>query len=421
VSDLVRGNVANLQSASQQYVNLPAGAGAAQTVSGWVKWNGGSSWQRIFDFGRSTSQFFFLTPSDGANLPQCAITPSATIYNQVIESPVAMPVGQWTHVAVVMDGREGILYLNGNAVAVNNSVNLLPSDIGSTNCNFGKSQFPADATFNGRLSALRLNSAVLPLTQIIAPLPVITLPATGSLFAGGSPINFAGTAADYSGAVLPASAFSWSGEFHSNGVSLAAFGPVSGVTNGAYLVPAIAATTTNIFYRVNLAVTDSRGYQQTVAADVAPQTSAWTFATVPAGLQIALDGAMLTTATSVVAVVGMNHLVTAPSPQNLSGTDYQFVVWSDGGAATHTISAPGTNSLLTASFLQPGIAIAAGAGTLNLSWPQWAGAMHLYVTTDLTPPISWTPVDAAPVFANGLVNFQVPATNAGAFYRLQLP
>src|SRR6185437_1809327 len=113
------------------------------------------------------------------------------VYVQTIESPITFPVGQWTHVAVVMDGNEGILYLNGQAVAVNNSVNLLPSDITPTNCYFGRSEFSADPYFNGRMSALRLNSSALSLAQMIAPQPVITLPATGSLFTGGEQLNFA--------------------------------------------------------------------------------------------------------------------------------------------------------------------------------------------------------------------------------------
>jgi hypothetical protein len=421
VSDLVRGNVLGLQPLTSQYVSLPAGAGAAQTVSGWVKWNGGNPWQRIFDFGQNIGDYFFLTTSDGAGLPQCAITPQSAVYVQALESPVAMPVGQWTHVAVAMDGREGILYLNGSAVAVNNSVNLLPSDLAPTNCNFGKSQFPADPTFNGRLSAMRLNSATVPLARIIAPLPAITQPAGGSLFAGGSPLNFAGTATDYSGVPLSTNAFAWAGEFHSNSVAYASFGPLMGVTNGAYLVPANAAIITNIFYRVNLVVTDTNGYQSAASADVGPQTSQLTFDTVPPGLQLTLDGQALATPASLAAVDGMNHSVVAPSPQAQSGTNYQFVVWSDGGSAAHTLAVPDTNANFTASYLQPVLGAGATAGGLSLSWPQWAGAMNLYSTTNLAPPIAWSPVAITQAIANGWLTVQLPATNGNVFYHLQLP
>jgi hypothetical protein len=421
VSDPVRGNVLNLAPASSQYVSLPAGASAVGTISGWVKWNGGASWQRIFDFGNNTSQFFFLTPSDAAKLPQCGITPSASVYTQTIESPVTLTVGQWTHVAVVMDGRQGILYLNGNAVAVNNSINLLPSDIGSTNCYFGRSEFSADPYFNGRLSAMRLNSYALSLSQITAPQPVIIQPADGSLFSGGQPLNFFGVATDYAGALLSSNAFSWTGEFHSNGLTYAAFGPLSGITNGTYIVPTDAATITNIFYRINLAVTDTNGHQQIVSRDISPQTSLLSFGTVPAGLQLSLDGQGLSTPATLAAVTGMSWLLSAPASENITGVIYPFVLWSDGGAMTHTILVPGTNATFTASYLPPSLGAAFGAGSINLSWPQWAAALKLYSATNLSPPVFWSPVATDPVISNGLFNIQLPSTNENLFYRLQSP
>lgn len=421
LSDPVRGNVLNLLPGAAQYVHLPAGVGAAQTVSGWVKWNGGGSWQRVFDFGRNTSQFFFFTPSDASNLPQCAITPNLAVYNQVIESPVPMPSNQWTHLAVVLDGRQGILYLNGNSVAVNNSVNLLPSDLASTNCNFGKSQFPADPYFNGRLSAIHLNSSALSLAQLVAPLPAITQPTNGSLFAGGQALGFAGAATDYAGAPLSSNAFAWSGEFHSNGLTFASFGPLSGVTNGAYIVPTNAAPITNVFYRLYLTVMDTNGNQQTTSQDIGPQTSQLTLQTVPPGLQLALDGQSFTTTTSLVAVVGMSRLLAAPSPQTQAGSNYQFVIWSDGGHSSHSVLVPSSNALFTASYVQPQLDLSYSAGDIRLAWPTWAGAMTLYAATNLTAPVVWSSVTDAPAISNGVYTLQVPATNGNLFYRLRSP
>ena len=421
VNDPVRGKVVNLLPLSAQYVNLPAGAGVAQTVSGWVKWSGGSSWQRIFDFGVNPNQFYYLTTSDNSNLLQCAITSDLSVYNQIIESPTPLPMNTWTHVAVVMDGREGILYVNGNAVAVNNSVNLLPSDIGSTNCNLGKSQFPADPYFNGRLSAMRLNSLPLSLAQIIAPLPAISAPTNGSLFAGGAPLDFAGTATDYSGTPLSSNAFAWSGELHSNEWIFAAFGPWLGITNGAYAVPTNATTSTNVFYRLYLTATDTNGNQQTVSEDIDPQTSQMTFSTVPVGLQVLLDGQSLVTTTTLVAVVGMSRQLAAPSPQTQAGSNYHFVVWSDGGAALHDIIVPATNALFTASYVQPSLGLNFSSNTISLTWPQWSGALKLYAATNLTPPTIWSLVTNTPASTNGLLSLELPAAYGSQFYRLQLP
>ena len=177
--DSSRGNVLNL-SGSSQYVVLPAGVASAQTISGWVKWRGGNAWQRIFDFGQDTQHLFFLTPRDGSGLLQCAITTDAPTYNQIMESPAGFPLNQWTYVSVVMNGCEGILYLNGTAVAVNSSVNLLPSDVLANHSYLGKSQFPADPYFNGQLDSLALSSVALPLEQILPGFLQTALTATPS-------------------------------------------------------------------------------------------------------------------------------------------------------------------------------------------------------------------------------------------------
>jgi hypothetical protein len=147
-------------------VNLPTGVGSAQTFAAWVNWRGGNAWQRILDFGRDTQDWVFLTPKDASGLMQCALTTQNSTYNNVLESPSAFPLNTWTHVGVVMDGRESILYLNGNAVAVNNSVNLLPTDVAANKTYFGRSQFGADPYLNGQLDSVYLNSSPLTSTQM---------------------------------------------------------------------------------------------------------------------------------------------------------------------------------------------------------------------------------------------------------------
>lgn len=156
VADPQRGPVLNLAGAGQ-YVALPPGAGLSQTVAGWVKWGGGAPWQRVFDFGRGTSSFFFLTPRHGGGRMQAAITAEANAYVHTIEAP-ALATNTWTHLAVSVNGLEAILFRDGQVVGVNNSINLLPSDLAADRIFFGDSQFPPDATLNGRLSSFFLSS-----------------------------------------------------------------------------------------------------------------------------------------------------------------------------------------------------------------------------------------------------------------------
>jgi hypothetical protein len=118
-------------------------------------------------------------------------------------------------------------------------------------------------------------------------------------------------------------------------------------------------------------------------------------------------------------IAGMNHVVAAPSPQSSGGTNYGFVLWSDGGGVSHSFLMPATNLALTASFVEPTLSSAPDSSGLNLSWPQWSGSLGLYTTTNLSPPATWTPVTNSPAAFNGMLNVTVPTSNAAQFYRLQ--
>lgn len=419
-TDATRGRVLQL-SGSSQYVSLPSGAGAAQTFAGWVKWNGGASWQRIFDFGVDTRQWFMLTPRNADGEMEVAISTDRPSYVQVIQSPVSLETGVWTHVAVVLDGRQGILYTNGYPAAINYSVNLLPSDIPATRNYFGRSQFSGDAYFNGRLDSIRLDSRGLSPAELFAPAPVIAQPALGTLYSGGQAVSYRGSATDYSDASLGSGAFVWSGQFFHDGQSNSVFGPVSGSTNGSFQVAATGPTTTNAFYRLKLQVTDDRGLQRSVSTDLLPRIIQLGLETVPTGLQVNLDGQPLTAPASVSAVAGLVRTLAAPSPQTFAGSNYNFVLWSDGGAPTHTITAPLSDATYTASFVLPSLGMAGSGTNLVLTWPSWAGSLNLWSATNLTPPVDWTLVPNTPVVSNGLNTILISRTNDGSYYRLSSP
>jgi Concanavalin A-like lectin/glucanases superfamily len=60
------------------------------------------------------------------------------------------------------------MFVNGQAVAVDASVNLLPSDVmGSANY-LGRSQFSTDPYFSGQMDSVQISSQTLPVEQITA-------------------------------------------------------------------------------------------------------------------------------------------------------------------------------------------------------------------------------------------------------------
>jgi glucose/arabinose dehydrogenase len=194
------------------------------------------------------------------------------------------------------------------------------------------------------------NGATMTVLPGLAPVAGISTPAAGTTFAGGQTISYSGTGTDPEDGTLPASAFEWEVVLHHDTHTHPFAAPTSGSTIGSFAVPTTGHTEDNIWYRIHLTVTDSDGLSHSVFRDVVPRKSTLTFTTSPSGLQILLDGQPVTTPISVVGVEGIERTLGVVSPQNKGGVDYFFASWSDGGAATHDISTPVSDTTYTATF-----------------------------------------------------------------------
>ena len=140
---------------TSQYAMLPAGLFASVTnftIAVWVNWDGGSAWQRIFDFGNDTTQYMFLTPSSGSGTLRFAVTTNGGGFEEILQTS-PLPVGQWQHVAITRNGNSAKLYTNG-VLAASGSVDIPPANFNPVLNYLGDSQYPADPLFNGRLDEL---------------------------------------------------------------------------------------------------------------------------------------------------------------------------------------------------------------------------------------------------------------------------
>lgn len=186
-----------------RHVQLPpdVAGGSAFTFAAWVYWDGGANWQRIFDFGRDTSRYMFLTPSSGSGTLRFAIRNGGT--EQIVQTATALPAGQWSHVAVTLSGGAARIFLNGTQVA-SGTVSITPAQLGADLNYFGKSQFSADPLFSGLLDDVRISDTALSAVQIQALQATNTPPQftasviTGTAGVQGQPYSasVAGTATD---------------------------------------------------------------------------------------------------------------------------------------------------------------------------------------------------------------------------------
>ena len=164
-NDVARGNILGLDGVSN-YVSLPLSVGNASTFAGWVKWSGGAAWQRIFDFGANTTNYFFLTPRSSAGVMRFAITTNGAGGEQQINATTALPTNSWCHVAVTLDGSAGLLYLDGNCVGTNSALTIRPWQTLANSNYLGKSQFAADPFFGGEMDSFRIFGRALSASEI---------------------------------------------------------------------------------------------------------------------------------------------------------------------------------------------------------------------------------------------------------------
>lgn len=153
------------------YVALPAGVVADLadfTIAAWVYWDAARDWARVFDFGSGTSHYMFLTPRAYRGGMSFTITTGGGYGSQSLWTD-PLPTGQWVHLAVTLSGATGTLYVNGSPVNTNTAMTASPFRLGSTSQNWiGRSQYPADPYFNGKVDDFRVYHGALSVTQISA-------------------------------------------------------------------------------------------------------------------------------------------------------------------------------------------------------------------------------------------------------------
>ncbi len=103
-----------------------------------------STWSRLFDFGTGTTDYMFLTISDGTNV-RFAITTSGPGGEQQINAAGVLPLSTWSLVTVTVSGTTGTLYVNGTPVGTNPDISITPASLGTTTQDWiGRSEYAGD-------------------------------------------------------------------------------------------------------------------------------------------------------------------------------------------------------------------------------------------------------------------------------------
>ena len=155
---------------SNQYVNLPAtllAGSAAVTVAAWVKPAHAANWARVFDFGNDTQRYMYLVLRNAGGVPRFAVTTNYAGGEQGINGTTALPLDEWSHVAVTVGAGTGRLYVNGVQVGVNPAMTITPAVLGTLRNNWlGRSNYSGDPVYAGGLDDVNFWSRELSAAEI---------------------------------------------------------------------------------------------------------------------------------------------------------------------------------------------------------------------------------------------------------------
>lgn len=154
-----------LRATNDYYLMLPPRAGHLNnfTICTWVRWNGANSWERLFDFGNGTTQYMFLTPSNGSEM-RFVIKNGG---DEQILSATRMSSGKWLHLAVTMSDSETKIYVDGEEVASTTGITIRPKDFNPVLNYIGRSQFPSDPLFKGYIDDFRIYNYALSASDVV--------------------------------------------------------------------------------------------------------------------------------------------------------------------------------------------------------------------------------------------------------------
>jgi uncharacterized repeat protein (TIGR01451 family) len=182
------------------------------------------------------------------------------------------------------------------------------------------------------------------------PVPVIDTPAASLQWAVGDVIQFTGHATDPEDGALPETSLSWEVVLlHCTTEGCHEHPRESKVGAGGSLDAPDHPYPS--YLEIRLTATDSHGLAATTVRRLDPKTVDLSFATSPAGLQVALGGDGATAPFTRTVIQGSLNSISTDTPQDLDGVRYQFQGWSDGGASAHDVRAGSAPVTYTATFV----------------------------------------------------------------------
>ena len=183
------------------------------------------------------------------------------------------------------------------------------------------------------------------------PVAVIDAPDAALRWKVGDPIAFAGHATDAEQGTLAGTSLSWSL------VMRHCTAPTSCHSHQIQDYPAVASGSFNApdheypsNLELTLTATDAGGLSDSETIRIDPRTVQLTLASQPAGAALTFNSESGTAPLTHEVIARSRNSIGATTPQTIAGQGHVFESWSDGGAASHDVTAPDADATLTATL-----------------------------------------------------------------------
>jgi glucose/arabinose dehydrogenase/chitodextrinase len=194
-----------------------------------------------------------------------------------------------------------------------------------------------------------------------APMATIAAPTSALKYADGDTIMLQGSGSD---AQDPSVALSWHVLLR-HGVHYHDYGSLNGSSTSFRIG---RDHDNDSYYEITLTATDSQGSTGTSTVSINPKTVNMRLASSPAGAPVVYTQTSAIAPLDRTTVPGFDTSISAAPTWTSGGRAYNFVSWSDGGAATHTVRVPSADVTLTARYnASPDAAASAAASTAPLA------------------------------------------------------
>jgi PKD repeat protein len=183
------------------------------------------------------------------------------------------------------------------------------------------------------------------------PAVTIDTPAASDRWSVGDLVDFSGHATDEQQGTLPGTSLSWSLVMRhctgTTGCHSHQIQDYTGVASGSFNAPDHEFPS---YLELTVTATDAGGLSDTETLRLDPKTVQLTLASQPTGAALTFNSDAAAGPIVREVIAGSRNSIGATTPQTIAEQNHVFESWSDGGAASHDVTAPSTDATITAQL-----------------------------------------------------------------------